>query len=788
MKYLDRVRNILAPYFTKYEISIPCDVINIKGNFTSFDSDDLYIEIKDEAKYKDINILEYNKCISFAVSPTYIDNGIYRFEINKAPLESIDIKLLLLHGYIYIFHKDGFIINEITITLKEDDIITLRDNNDIIASDFGNELTLNLKKTNYPELACKFLGNYIVLNPNEDTWQYFKKKNIPNIHKFMLNFIPYKIYVYDSSDGFIKEDNMIRNFPLYIKNTSSAKMIIFYNGISIDKWDKNSDTNRKYLFQKELSFLLNNDNIYNYLYNNIDTKFIPNHLVDMNINYQDDLDLELRNNKLNFDLSYMCNEQRRRMNYFIDENEITRATKLDTLISTRMTITDLYSDKNNWISINIYNNKGYHPEVYYKGVKYNDRIFVESMGPNMTININELRFLQYYDIDYSKDILEHIYIVLRAPDLIDVHYMNIFHTYNGTLPVGRAFFDLRGKRITNNGYLVRENELGFNVIPPNNLLCIFPRRNYKVHNIQASGYIRDIYTKKYHLKYKNFTTSELNDINGNDIIYNRYIKSSYLYLDYIDDSMQIYCGPYILMQGYDYDIISPTLIKFKKPLYKYKEDDINSDYVDITIMYDLSDKLPKYDLSSSWCKKIFEDKVIKDELFSESELQVLNIKDGFDCPILYREDVYKHNIFNTKYLSSELVLDGTNNVYGDKWIEDVEFEFGKVVKEVNGYKYIDYNGYLDDTSYTYKNSDFPRSITLPEEFPINALIAEDIMAKRKLIREGLNYPENRPRNEMYRKTFGKSPYSYGINKIFCRADIRYLGTIPFDAIYKDDTL
>ena len=87
------------------------------------------------------------------------------------------------------------------------------------------------------------------------------------------------------------------------------------------------------------------------------------------------------------------------------------------------------------------------------------------------------------------------------------------------------------------------------------------------------------------MKIKDFTPQEENDIKTTNI-YNKYIYKGYFYTDYIDFRFSIYIGSRLLMEGIDYDILSPTLVRFNTPFDIYFEDKDDSTYINIKIVCD----------------------------------------------------------------------------------------------------------------------------------------------------------------------------------------------------------
>ena len=91
--------------------------------------------------------------------------------------------------------------------------------------------------------------------------------------------------------------------------------------------------------------------------------------------------------------------------------------------------------------------------------------------------MNYNRDLQSPDIE----VIPYLFVILRPEDYIEVDYVNIYSYYNGTLPLGSTYFNLRNKRMYNNGMRMKDNEdHTINNLPPRRLVVSFPKRKYKI--------------------------------------------------------------------------------------------------------------------------------------------------------------------------------------------------------------------------------------------------------------------------------------------------------------------
>lgn len=773
------LRKILTPYTYLNEINVPVNIINLESNYNSFDVSELYEEIQDEIKFRNIDTSIYNKCISFAVSSTMVDFGRFKIYINNKTIEELDIKCFLLHGYIYIIHKDNFTISTVIYLGKEDEVVLNKDSNKEITDNEGTDLSLNLVSSTFSELGCNILGNYFILDKDKSSIDYLKTKYNEHYYKYLFSYRYGKIYIYNKNRGFIKEYSKVKIHPLFIKNISTDvndKVIVFY--------EKNNIIDKTSLYYKELTHIFKNDKVFKYYIDNIDRLTIPNKNViyDKDFNSDEECIYELFD--FNWDAYNLIHSEYNRVNFLFNEETFDVGGKLELLTDVIFKPIIRSFPYRNYIKLTFPNHHNLYPEVFHEGRFYGGYKLIEKNINMTTVAIKYDVLKDYFNIHNDKDI-DNLYVVLRPSHYMHTNYNNITRDYNGVIPIGRQFYMYEDKRRYLNGYIVNENELGFNVIPPYNLMCTFPRRKGSTYHLVDTGYKKKVINKKsLRLKYRNHTTTEIDSlISSND----KFIYKGFLYTDYIDYNFQIYCGPYILQEGWDYIILSPRLIKFLKPLYKYKEENINNDYVNITIenLFDNEDGINLHKEKankSSYLKTLFEDKLFMKELYSIcNDTVVLNTKPTQDCPSLYDESIYRNHMYLTKYFSSELTLTGEeDNPYGEKWISMIEEEFPE---------YIDSNGVVKTDMEVPDNStrdDFPRIVQLPENEPLNILIGSDIIAKRKLRHENLHIPSDKEYNEVNNSFFNKSYYNVNVNLGLILRDVKYLETIPFDAIYKKE--
>lgn len=773
------LRKILTPYTTIEKINIPVNIIELESTYNSFDVQELYEEIQDEITYRNIDTSIYNKCISFAVSSTMIDFGKFKIYINNKTIEDLDIKYFLLHGYLYIIYKDNFSIDNILYLGKEDEVMIHKDLFRNGLEKEGKDVSLNLVNSKFIGLSSVILGDYFVLEKDKSNIDYLYEKYGKYYYKYLFSYRYAKVYIYNENKGFIDDISKVKSYPLYIKNVSTDandKVIVFYERENII--DKTS------LYYPELSFIFHKDNIFKYYIENIEDLSIPSKNVIYNKEFSSNEECIYELFDFNWDAFKLIQAEYERVNLFYNDENIDVGGTLELLTDVIYKPIIKKFSYRNYIKLTFPNPHNLYPEVFHEGRFYSGYKLVEKNINMTTVAIKYDVLKDYYNIKDDKDMVN-IYVVLRPSSYMHSHYHNITEEYNGVIPIGRQFYMYEDKRRYINGYIANDNELGFNTIPPYNLLCAFPRRNHKTYHMVDTGYRTKVASKKtIRVKYRNHTQSEIDSIiESND----KFIYKGFLYTDYIDYKFQLYCGPYILQEGYDYIILSPRLIKFLNPLYKYKEENINTDYVDIAIenLFDNNEAIELHKekaYKSSYLKTLFENKEFMKKIFNEfSDIEVLNKKKTQDCPSLYDESIYRNHMYLTKYFSSELILTGeADEPYGEKWYEKIENEFPEFITS-DGVVITDMEIDNDKTI-----NDFPRIVQIPENEPLNILIGSDIIAKRKLRHENLHIPNDIVTDDFNNKLFNKTYYSKDINLIFHLRNVKYIDTIPFDAIYYNE--
>lgn len=782
----------------KMNITIPLKTVNPGNVFSagaSFNSELLYEEIQVEIEKNQIDISIYNLCISFPISPSWInEDGTYKFLINNKPVSEYDIKLLLIAGYIYIFHKADFTINSILFLIKSNESKYLLTDNTTVDR-FGSSLKLNIKANDYPELGVLLEDNYIMIPQNKSLFEVLKELNVEDKISYLYDMDIRSISIYNPNTGFSDDKSKVTIAPINIINKSTNPddmILIFFKGDLPDNYDINKKDKSGMLFYNTLQTLRDIDNVYEFFKNDT-SKWIPDNLVYYTNDYKYDRTLLMEARDFNYDLYESLYLDKYSTHLLFEGSQISYTKYPDVLAPVVKGNTELLTPGQIYAKISFTNHRKYLPEIYYKGVRYDDYKLVERKDDITTIYIKVAAFNWYYNRDLQSpdiEVIPYLFVILRPEDYIEVDYVNIYSYYNGTLPLGSTYFNLRNKRMYNNGMRMKDNEdHTINNLPPRRLVVSFPKRKYKNHRYKCTGYLHDDqYMKSYHLKYKNISNTEISNIE-----YNKYIYKSLFYIDYIDERFTIACGPYTLQLNKDYIIHSNTLIEFISPLYKYKEDDINSDYIDIDIWCDeltpANVEVNKFlAYKSSYKKRIFEEDFIRKGLYNvRNDLVVLNSRDDLDCPEYYREDLYRNNIYITKYLSTEVILTGVQDSYGNEWFDELQNEFPEaVITDTSigtGVNIVQDEIY--DKTIPMNLDDPVRFITLPEPYPLNTLIDEDIVAKRKIIHDNLDFVGNRMNNEYNNSFFSKEEYTKGVDITKLLLDVRYHPTIPFNAIYDE---
>lgn len=765
-----KIHNFIIP-----ENIIPCEVLELAVEHESFPITELYEEIQDEIDNHNIDREVYTKVTSFAISETWIENNKFRFKVNNIDINEYDVKIFLLHGYIYIFHKSDFVFGKVTIVLYKNGFNVIENDNTEISNSFDENISLNIRNNLNPKYAVNIPFTFFVIRNGETNLDVMKSKFPDNYNDEILLHKCIYYMQYNPNKGFFNDNTKIDLRPLYIKNTSTdADDIVLVIYKKLDDYMKLDNLYYNELFKNKDRL----DAWFKYL---DEVPFNYNKYIDYEyINSQDEI---LTSRDFMYDMYNDIMKHTLPSEFLFTNDNIEIDGTMDNLTDVQFDPIKRGKNYRNYIKFNFHNPRNRVPEVFYKGRIYQGYKLVEKNINITTVAIKLDEFKQYYELNPNKD-PEDITILLKPDTYHKYHYEDITKEYNSIVPIGRWFFSGFHKRRYVNGYIAKEEEFGFNTIPPYNLLCAFMKRQYKGYDVYDTHYVFDRYIikKDIHLKFRNISES-LDDILSST---DKFIYKNYLFTDYIDYEYQLYCGPYLLQKDVDYEILSPKCIHFLKPLYKYKEDNIDSDYINITIenlFQKDKDMYKEFANKSSYLNKVFSNKnIIKYLADKENDTIVLNTRIDNDCGKLYDKKVYDTHMYLTKYFSSEVVLDGRNGIYGDEWFNKIKMEFPQFITP-EGNVLCDFE-VEDNISF----KDIPRVVTLPENEPLNLLIGNDIAAKNRIKYLNLDLPYDNGIDERNNELFVYKYYTRELLKTLIGESMKYLYTVPFNAIYRKDEL
>lgn len=301
----------------------------------------------------------------------------------------------------------------------------------------------------------------------------------------------------------------------------------------------------------------------------------------------------------------------------------------------------------------------------------------------------------------------YIDIELRPAKHQEVYYTNITPEYNGVLPIGDEFVRYHDKKVYDNGHYIHK-DWAITDLPPLYMLTMFPKRQFKKHDITVT------YTADNNYTYRKVYTPKVRDLTIEDKKLLRYkidneiyykgtaIFNHLMWVDYIDYRFNIILNGKLLTNDIDYIILSPTLIMF---LTNYKTDD-QSSHAEVIIEY--SDALDdilynNFKVNSQLYKLYNQDKVIEylfplegtnaksnnfRDIIFRSKSKVTPTTELFKLPPLYDNRIYRSHMMLTKYFSTEAIVVGNATEYGKAWILDLLHEFPEFVTRT-GKKKID---------------------------------------------------------------------------------------------------
>lgn len=658
------------------------------------------------------------------ISNSWLDGFNFNFYLNGQHINSYDdLKVFSHQGYIYICSKTNMTITSLIVVNKNissyfdkfNNTISIEDTNDNLELPFNESFVFDKNSNNGNKLVINH--PYFILNHNE------------NLLEKLYSFTDYpfewlsnnKIFSYLLiDDSGILDISDIEFDTLNITNKkSNSKLILFYNGISPEGYvpekglDIYHDENyycenifrrigkETMLFLKDNNLFPNNDDINIFeeesKYDRIDD------YADFLLGFSYDLFMEgyKRNHKTKYNFKYSDLKEMNQTNYSDFNYELIRELR----------------NRNSMLKISFYNPFGILFDLYFNNRLSQINFITQSRGLFTDVFINISSILDFFDITYEDLKNSNIMVLLKNKDYKKYNYNNIDSNYNGTLPIGQEFFKTYNKRIYDNGYILKEDDYILNSIYPSGLVCLWPKRHQRHHNITVIGNHNNS-TKITRYEYTTkINGSSLNKTPG------KQIYKGLLYTDYIDFRFNVYIGPYLLQEGKDYIILAPNLIELLKDITVYKED-INNTEIPIIIEYEgeLEDFLLEIYKHKSYKYRLFNnDNFINEYIKNKNDINLISE----NLPELYDDIVFRFNMMNTKYFASEPIEDGNVDSYGEDMMSLVHNEFEDLTTKENDRVRIMGN-------FKFDLKKIPRRIISPEPININTLIMEHIEAVKIL--------------------------------------------------------
>lgn len=697
------------------------------------------------ATYTDINHYQQREEIHYpfiyttAISKSWFELGKYNFYLNGKHIseyDEVDLKVVHHQGYIYLCFREDTTINSLLVfrtnisarVERLDNFITIEDKNNRLEIPFNKKFKFEKNERDGLKLVIDL--PYIKIKQNENIFSVLSKWTNNPINWLYNNKIISYLFMNDKGILSESDDIVMENLYFSVKANSKAELYLFYLGTDPANYEvKEIDrfhSNEKGYLESAYDILFNNTNTKNHLLNN-KNKLIQDNEINVFKEFPEYNELTSANISdyllgFNYDLFMECYKINHKTKYNFTYND---------LIHTNNTKFSNYEyDDNQYVDQNLlkftfmnYTNNPF--EIYIFGKLYTSTYITDRHGFYTTIYINRTTLCDELGITYNQ--LEHIVgcVLLKNHDYKRINYSNIEVDVNGCLPISQDWFTIDNKKIYDNGYLMKTTDIDINTIRPSGLICAYPKRIFKRHNISVIGNrisTTKIISNKYHLKYKNLSNTEIDKfMDPNKVIY-----KNLLYTDYIDYRFNLYCGPYLLMEGYDYRILSPNLIEFLKPLPVYKEDYNKSDFIDITVEYEgeLEDILLKIYKSKSYLYKLFNDKdLMKEFIKGREDTTTVSERDwalSINEKGLYDKKIFRFVQMITKYFSCERLITADPDKYGEKVYEEIRSEFPEFISKVD-------DNYLIQTQLEINSYDnIPRRPSLPEFIDLNELIEKHI--------------------------------------------------------------
>ena len=689
------------------------------------------------AKYIDINHYQQREEIYYpfiyttAISRSWFELGKYNFYLNGKHISEYennnDMKVLHHQGYIYLCFREEFEITSLLVfrtnisarVEKLTDYIIIKNKDDRLELPYNNKF--KFEKDEHDGLKLVIDLPYIKITENENIFSVLQKWTNDPVNWLYNNKII--SYLFMNDKGIISESNYITldNFYFSVKKDSKDVLYLFYIGTDPEEYKINPNNDSGYL-STTYEMLFKNENTRNYLLNNKDLLIQDN---EINVfrhfpNYNELTSANISDYLLgfNYDLFMECYKINHKTKYNFEYKDLIHCNQTK--------FSEFDYDDNQYVDKDLlkftfknYTNNPF--EIYIFGKLYTSTYITDRHGFYTSIYLNKTTLCDELRINYEQ--LKNIVgcVLLKNHDYKRINYSNIEVDVNGCLPISHDWYTIDNKKVYDNGYLLKDSDIDINAIRPSGLLCAFPKRIFKRHSISVIGNrlsTTKIISNTYKLKVKNYLSKEIEDfMEPNKIIYR-----NILYTDYIDYRFNIYCGPYLLMEDYDYRILAPNVIEFLKPLPVYKEDLNKSDYINLTIEYEgeMEDILSRIYKSKSYLYKLFNNKdFVKEFMKDRVSTKVVSDRDwslSINEKGLYDKNIFRFTQMITKYFSCERVLTAVENKYGDKFYEEIRSEFPEFITKVKD-KYL-INTQLEIQDY----NNIPRRIRLPEFIDLNELI------------------------------------------------------------------
>ena len=796
--YKNQLNRILTPFnfFSSNTTKYGTELVEFKDKLDKWNYDD--ISLKPVKNFLDNNGIitkiqvsvteeridvNYPYIYTTKISNAWIENFKLSFYLNGKDIKEYleqDIKILLFQGHVYICFKVDTQITSLVVMRtnlpakieKLNGATTLSKKGNILEIPYNDNFEYNPVATTGNKLVIN--QPYFIIEPGENVFEVLDQYTDSVDWLFNNKITSY--LVIDEDDGIVGDSADIEIDPFYfsVKNTSNKNLILFYDGIDPEDYVEKPLSyfeNENYHLEYVYRHILSKPSIRQYLITNKDllvkseeinvytafpdySQMISPNVIDELAGFSYDLFMDLfrlkHRTKINFGANDLYITEQTKFSEF-DYNDNTLERKLVRL------------------SFSNYMNNPF--EIYIFNKLYQGTYITDHHNDYTTVYINISNILDYYDINMTQFQNIKGHVVLKNKDYYRMNYNNIDSSINGTLPISQEWYSIQNKLVFDNGFLLRPSDYTVNSIYPSGLFCLWPKIKQKNHLVTITGNRGSsaiVNNKKYTVKIKNFTQTEIDDKKTP----NKYIYKNLMYTDYIDFRYNIYIGPYLLMEGFDYIILAPNLIEFIRPIGVYK-DMINDEYIEIMISYEgeMEDWLLKIGNNKSYKYRLFNNDTFMAEYYETREDTSLIYErtnvENINVPELYDDNIYRYNQMMTKYYSSEILFTAEkNNPYGDEFYNLLHTEFSEFVTKVD-------NDWVIQTNYQANVKDAPRRIFWPERVNLNELIKKHVEVVKILQHENKTFQNEYELDDIF--------YRYKVTGNF-KGDLLLSPNIPVDYI------